>query len=165
MGTSNFRRDLVAEVARSGGTHAPRAGVVLKPRGGGARLGDVVALLVIDRLGRRPVLIGGFLVPEPGPRCVPRSRCPGVNGEPLILERIYPTSCPDRDPSHGGRSLALARAAGSAIGTFATLWALSHLGISGTMWIAAGIAGVGVLVSYFTAPETRGKSLHEAVWL
>lgn len=53
---------------------------------------------------------------------------------------------------------------GSAIGTFATLWALSNLGISGTMWIAAGIAGVGVLVSYFTAPETRGRSLHEAVW-
>jgi MFS transporter, putative metabolite transport protein len=54
---------------------------------------------------------------------------------------------------------------GSAIGTFATLWALCNLGISGTMWIAAGIAGVGVLVSYFTAPETRGRSLHEAVWL
>jgi hypothetical protein len=50
----------------------------LKLRGGGARLGDVVALLVIDRLGRRPVLVGGLLVPEPGPRCVPRSRCPGV---------------------------------------------------------------------------------------
>jgi hypothetical protein len=33
------------------------------------------------------------------------------------------------------------------------------------MWIAAGIAGVGVLVSYFTAPETRGRRLHEAVWL
>jgi uncharacterized membrane protein YuzA (DUF378 family) len=34
-------------------------------------------------------------------------------------------------------------------------------------WIypTAGIAGVGVLVSYFTAPETRGRSLHEAVWL
>jgi hypothetical protein len=53
----------------------------LKLRGGGARLGDVVALLVIDRLGRRPVLIGGFLVPEPGPRCAPRSRCAGVNGD------------------------------------------------------------------------------------
>jgi MFS transporter, putative metabolite transport protein len=51
------------------------------------------------------------------------------------------------------------------IGTFATLWALSNLGISATMWIAAEIAGVGVLVSYFTAPETRGRSLHEAVWL
>jgi hypothetical protein len=34
----------------------------LKLRGGGARLGDVVAFVVIDRLGRRPVLIGGFLV-------------------------------------------------------------------------------------------------------
>ena len=50
---------------------------------------------------------------------------------------------------------------GAAIGTFATLWALSNLGISGTMWI--GIAGMGV-VSH-TAPETRGRSLHEAVWL
>jgi hypothetical protein len=43
----------------------------LKLRGGGARLGDVVALLVIHRLGSRPVIIGGFLVPDPGPRCVP----------------------------------------------------------------------------------------------
>jgi MFS transporter, putative metabolite transport protein len=54
---------------------------------------------------------------------------------------------------------------GAAIGTFATPWALSNLGISGIMWIAAGIAGVGVLASYFTAPETQGRSLHEAVWL
>ena len=54
---------------------------------------------------------------------------------------------------------------GAAIGTFATLWALSNLGISGTMWIDARIAGVGVLVSYFRAPETRGRSLHEAVSL
>jgi MFS transporter, putative metabolite transport protein len=54
---------------------------------------------------------------------------------------------------------------GAAIGTSTTLWALSNLGISGTMWISAGIAGVGVLVSYVTAPATRGKSLHEAVWL
>lgn len=97
------------------------------------------------------MLIGGFLVPEPGPRSVARSRCPGVRPLRDLQRRIYPTRCSDRDPSHGGRSFVRARAGGAAIGSFATLWALSNLGISGTMWIAAGIAGVGV-VSY-TAPE------------
>jgi hypothetical protein len=37
------------------------------------------------------------------------------------------------------------------------------LGISGTMWIAAGIAGVGCGELHGT--ETRGRSLYEAVWL
>lgn len=54
---------------------------------------------------------------------------------------------------------------GAAIGTFATPWALSNLGISGTMWIAAGIAGIGAAVSIFMAPETSGKSLHDAAAL
>jgi putative MFS transporter len=87
-------------------------------------------------------------------------------GGPLILEWIYPTSC-SRPGSEPWRSASCTGTSGvgAAIGTFATLWVLSNLGISGTMWIAARIAGVGVLVSYFTAPETRGRSLHEAVWL
>ena len=137
----------------------------LKLRGGGARLGEVVALLVIDRLGRVPVLIGGFVVPEPGHRCVPRSRCPGVNGGPLILERIYPTSC-SRPRSKPRRSVSCTGTSG--VGA-ATLSPSRHSGlsatwVSATMRIAAEIAGVGVLVSYFTAPATRGRSPHEAVW-
>ena len=88
------------------------------------------------------------------------------NGGPLILERIYPTSC-SRPGSEPRRSVSCTGTSGvgAAIGTFATPWALSTWVSAAIMWIAAGIAGVGVLVSYFTATETRGRSLHEAVWL
>jgi putative MFS transporter len=81
------------------------------------------------------------------------------NGGPLILERIYPTSC-SRPGSEPRRSVSCTGTSGvgPAIGTFATPWALSNLGISGIMWIAAGIAGVSVLVSYFTA--TRAWCRH-----
>jgi putative MFS transporter len=54
---------------------------------------------------------------------------------------------------------------GAAIGTFATPLALTHLGLSGTMWIAAGIALLGAAVSFFMAPETKGQNLEEAAAL
>ncbi|WP_426997757.1 MFS transporter [Pseudarthrobacter sp. N5] len=43
--------------------------------------------------------------------------------------------------------------------------ALTHLGLSGTMWIAAGIALLGAAVGYFMAPETKGQNLEEAAAL
>ncbi len=54
---------------------------------------------------------------------------------------------------------------GAAIGTFATPWALTELGISTTMYIATAIAVVGAVASYFMAPETKGRNLADTARL
>ncbi|EEG10001.1 MFS transporter [Pseudogulbenkiania ferrooxidans] len=50
---------------------------------------------------------------------------------------------------------------GAGLGTFLMPWAMSNLGPSVTILIAAGIAAVGAGVSQWLAPETKGKSLSE----
>lgn len=142
-------------------------------------VGNVVALLVVERLGRRPVLIGGFVVSGLGLAYLALN--PGAslgvvavafavyaifNGGPSILEWIYPNELFPTEirATAVGVCTATSRV-GAAVGTFATPWALEHLGISGTMWVAAAIAGAGALVSQLMAPETRGKTLHEAAGL
>ncbi|MBB5575585.1 MFS transporter [Rhizobium paranaense] len=50
---------------------------------------------------------------------------------------------------------------GAGLGTFLLPWSMTNLGTSGTMLIAAGIAGVGAALSQWLAPETKGKSLSE----
>lgn len=142
-------------------------------------VGNVVALLFVDRLGRRPVLIGGFLVsglglvylainPDASLGMVALAFAVYAifNGGPSILEWIYPNELFPTEIRATAVGLCTGTSrVGAAVGTFATPWALDNIGISGTMWIAAGIAGVGALVSYLMAPETAGKSLHEAASL
>lgn len=50
---------------------------------------------------------------------------------------------------------------GAGLGTFLMPWAMTNLGPSETILIAAGIAAVGAAVSQWLAPETKGKSLSE----
>lgn len=52
-------------------------------------------------------------------------------------------------------------AAFAGMGTFLMPWAMSNLGPSITILIAAGIAAVGAAISQWLAPETKGKSLSE----
>jgi hypothetical protein len=90
----------------------------LKPRGGGTRLGDVVAFLVIDQLWEgRPCSSAVSCCPSPdpdaflGPVALAFAVYVIFNGGPLILDQIYPTSC-SRPRSKPHRSVtARARAA------------------------------------------------------
>lgn len=137
-------------------------------------IGNVVALLLVDRLGRRPVLIGGFAVSALGLLYLAVEPDSGLwmvafafavyavfNGGPSILEWIYPNELFPTEvrATAVGLCTGISRI-GSAIGTFATPWSLASLGLSATMYIAAGIALVGALVSFFMAPETKNKDLH-----
>ncbi|MCX4728879.1 MFS transporter [Streptomyces sp. NBC_01306] len=137
-------------------------------------IGNVVALLLVDRLGRRPVLIGGFAVSALGLLYLAVAPDSGLwmvafafavyavfNGGPSILEWIYPNELFPTEvrATAVGLCTGISRI-GSAIGTFATPWSLASLGLSATMYIAAGIALVGALVSFFMAPETKNKDLH-----
>jgi putative MFS transporter len=54
---------------------------------------------------------------------------------------------------------------GSAIGTWLVPVALLNIGIGNTMYAAAAVSIVGLLVSVWLAPETRGMSLEQAASL
>ncbi len=142
-------------------------------------LGNVIALLVVEKMGRRPVLIGGFAISALGLlylAAFPNSSLLVValafavyaifNGGPSILEWIYPNELFPTEirATAVGLCTATSRIA-AAIGTFATPWALVVLGISTTMYIATAIALVGAVVSYFMAPETKGRTLSETASL
>ena len=142
-------------------------------------VGNVVALLVVDKLGRRPVLIWGFLLSGVGLLFLalfPTAPLGLIalafafyaifNGGPSILEWIYPNELfPTKVRATAVGLCTGTSRIGAAIGTFATPLALTHLGLSGTMWIAAGIALVGAVASYIMAPETKGKNLEDAASL
>lgn len=142
-------------------------------------IGNVVALLVVDKLGRRPVLIWGFILSGVGLMFLaifPTAPLALItlafafyaifNGGPSILEWIYPNELfPTKVRATAVGLCTGTSRIGAAIGTFATPMALTHLGLSGTMWIATGVALVGAGASYFMAPETNGKDLEEAAAL
>lgn len=142
-------------------------------------VGNVVALLVVDKLGRRPVLIWGFILSGVGLLFLalfPTAPLGLIalafafyaifNGGPSILEWIYPNELfPTKVRATAVGLCTGTSRIGAAIGTFATPLALTHLGLSGTMWIAAGIALLGAAVSFFMAPETKGQNLEQAAAL
>lgn len=142
-------------------------------------VGNVVALLVVERMGRRPVLIGGFAVSALGLAYLalfPHSSLWAIalafavyaifNGGPSILEWIYPNELFPTEVRAAavGLCTAISRI-GAAVGTFATPWALTQLGLSTTMWIATAIAVIGAVVSWFMAPETKGRTLQQTARL
>jgi putative MFS transporter len=51
---------------------------------------------------------------------------------------------------------------GAGLGTFLLPWAMTNLGASVSMLIAAVIAGIGAGLSQWLAPETKGISLTDA---
>ncbi len=142
-------------------------------------IGNIVALLLVDRLGRRPILIWGFVISGLGLLYLavwPESSLWMIaiafavyalfNGGPSILEWIYPNELfPTSVRATAVGICTGASRIGAALGTFATPWALANLGLSATMYIAAGIAAVGAVVSIVMAPETRGRELNAAASL
>lgn len=142
-------------------------------------VGNILALLVIDHWGRRPVLIVGFLISALG-LCYlgvfPNASVPAVaaafavyaifNGGPSVLEWIYPNELFPTEirATAVGICTGISRV-GAAIGTWATPFALEKFGIGPTMLIAAAIAVVGAIAGIFMAPETTHQDLHEAAAL
>jgi putative MFS transporter len=54
---------------------------------------------------------------------------------------------------------------GAAIGTWLVPMSLDTIGIGNTMFVAAGVTLLGLIVSVALAPETRAMSLEEATSL
>lgn len=142
-------------------------------------VGCVVACLLVDRIGRRPLIIYSFVLSAVALLLlgVFPNAAPGVIltlfaayavliGGTQILQWVYPNELFPTEVrgSAVGLASSLSRI-GAAIGTYLVPLALSGLGIGVTMLIGGAVTLVGGLISMAWAPETRGMTLGESAAL
>jgi putative MFS transporter len=142
-------------------------------------LGCVASLFLVDRIGRRPLIIHSFvwaglallllgIFPSAAASIilVLFAAYALLIGGTQILQWIYPNELFPTEVrgSAVGLASSLSRI-GAAIGTYLVPKALDHLGIGTTMIVAAVITLVGAAVSVAWAPETRGLTLGECAGL
>ncbi|WP_380180802.1 MFS transporter [Kalamiella sp. sgz302252] len=142
-------------------------------------LGCIVATRLINRLGRRSLLLHSFLWSGLALLLLGWQH----NGAPLtililfgayalfiggaqVLTLVYPNEIFPTEIRAGavGFGTSMSRI-GAAAGTWLVPVSLQSLGVEQTMYIAAGITLFGLLVSWFMAPETTQLNLNEAASL
>lgn len=142
-------------------------------------LGAVIATLLVNRMGRRGLLIHSFLwsgiallalgIFPQAPVVVIMACFLGYAifiGGTQVLQWVYPNELFPTEirGSAVGLASSLSRV-GAAIGTYLVPLSLVTLGIGPTMIIGAAITILGFVVSLIMAPETTGKSLDETASL
>ncbi|MBN9792557.1 MFS transporter [Pseudonocardia sp. TMWB2A] len=142
-------------------------------------VGCVVSLLLVNRMGRRSLIIHSFLwaglamlllgIFPDAPTLVVMGLFVAYAvfiGGSQILQWIYPNELFPTEirGSAVGLASSLSRI-GAAVGTFLVPLSLSGLGIGPTMLIGAVITLLGLVVSWLWAPETRDLGLGEAAAL
>jgi putative MFS transporter len=138
--------------------------------------GVIPAVLLIDRIGRRPVLTIPFAVTGVTLLLLgwlPRGSSILVevcfilfaifNAGSSVLQWVYPSELFPTEvrATALGFGTAVSRI-GAAVGTFLFPIGLARVGVAPLMTIVAAICGIGWLVSVRFAPETRGMSLQAA---
>ena len=140
-----------------------------------ALAGVVLTVLLIDKVGRRTLtvppqwlctvvlaIIGLWSGAPPAAVLVLFLVFSFFNAGYNTLTGIYPGEVfPTEARGIGTGFAAAVSRVGAGLGTFLLPWAMTHIGASGTMLVAAGIAGLGAALSQWLAPETKGKSLTE----
>ncbi|WP_158842835.1 MFS transporter [Saccharothrix deserti] len=142
-------------------------------------LGCAAALLLVNRMGRRPLVIHSFIwsgmallllafFPDAPASVIMLlfAAYAVIIGGTQILQWIYPNELFPTEVrgTAVGIASSLSRI-GAAVGTYLVPVSLAGWGISGTMFAATAISLVGAIVSAFWAPETRGLALHESAAL
>lgn len=138
-------------------------------------IGTFPAMFWLNSLGRRPLLIGSLALMAVGLVILgifPTASIVVIviafglyaffSGGPGILQWLYPN---ELFPTHVrasavGVSISISRV-GTIIATYGTPIFLVEFGVGPTMLVAAGLVLLGLVMSVFMAPETRGKSLLE----
>lgn len=140
-----------------------------------AAVGAVVGLFLVERLGRRQMLIGPFWIQAVALFVV--GLWVGAPAWVIVLAfavyaffnamsgnltAVYPAEVFPTDVRTSGVGLASAASrVGAAIGTWLLPVGLASLGVGPCMVIGAVICVAGALVSQFMAPETTGRTLTE----
>ncbi|BDB62698.1 MULTISPECIES: MFS transporter [Rhodococcus] len=139
-------------------------------------IGLIPAIKLIDRIGRRPLIIWSFalmIIPLTILGLAPGAAIPVVvicfclyaffSGGPSILEWAYPTELFPTEirGTAVGFATSVSRI-GAAVGTYLLPVGLTHLGLGTTMLLGAGVTLIGLLVCIAWAPETKDRSLQEA---
>ncbi|MDQ8708110.1 MFS transporter [Streptomyces sp. LHD-70] len=142
-------------------------------------VGCLIAMPLVNRLGRRTLLIHSFLWSSlallvlglfpTAPAAVVMVLFAGyavVIGGTQVLQWLYPNELFPTEVrgSAVGLASSLSRI-GAAAGTYLVPVALTGWGIGGTMLAAAAVSLAGAVISVLWAPETRGLTLHEAAAL
>lgn len=140
-----------------------------------ALAGVVVSVLLIERIGRRKliipqqwicalvlVIIGLWTSAPPVIILVCFLVFAFFNAMYTALTGVFPGEIFPTEIRGAGTGFATAFSRiGGALGTFALPWSIQNLGIGTSMLIAAGICIVGAVVSQLLAPETMGRALSE----
>ncbi|WP_079227627.1 MFS transporter [Pseudomonas putida] len=142
-------------------------------------LGCLVATLLINRLGRRKMLIHSFLwsglslvllgvFPDASPTTVLVlfGAYAVLIGGAQVLEYVYPNELFPTEirASAVGLATSLSRI-GAAVGTYLVPISLASYGVANTMFAAALISLFGALISWWLAPETSKLDLQQAAAL
>lgn len=141
-----------------------------------AVLGIGLGLVIVNRIGRRPLLISTFVcinVSLIALAVLPLHWAVLVVGLFAAfqffeaagsgLQFVYPSELFPTDLRATGVGIATAMSrVGSATSTFLLPIAAADLGVRGTLGVAVAITLVGLAVSYFLAPETKDLRLAEA---
>lgn len=142
-------------------------------------LGCFVATKLINRLGRRKMLIHSFLwsglalmllgkFPDSAPMIVLIifGFYAVLIGGAQVLTYVYPNELFPTEirATAVGLATSLSRI-GAALGTYLVPISLSNLGIANTMFIAAAVSLFGALISWWLAPETSKLDLQQAASL
>ena len=136
-------------------------------------LGCVPALQLVEKIGRRPLIIWSFALMAlplfvlgfaPGAPVAVIIACfclyAFFSGGPNILEWAYPSELfPTQVRATAIGITTGASRIGAAIGTFLVPFALSGWGVGPTMLVAAVLTALGWLVCLLMAEETKGMSL------
>jgi Sugar phosphate permease len=139
-------------------------------------LGCFPALFLINSMGRRPMLnwsfvfmtlamfILGFFPAAPTIVIISAFALYAFfSGPPSVLDWVYPNELFPTEirASAVGLCTAISRI-GAALGTFLLPFSLKSFGIGPTMLICAVITLIGLILSIFMAPETKGMTLAES---
>jgi MFS transporter, PHS family, inorganic phosphate transporter len=141
--------------------------------------GYIVAVLLLDKVGRRSIQLLGFavmalmflligLIPGVSTTLAPFLVLYGASYfftefGPNMTTFIYPAELFPTEVRTTGHGIC---AGAGKLGAFAGAFLFpdilaSHLGLRGAMVISGAVAAAGLLLTAFTLPETRGKSLEE----
>lgn len=139
-------------------------------------LGCIPALFLINSMGRRPMLnwsfvfmtlamfILGFFPNAPTMIIISAFALYAFfSGPPSVLDWVYPNELFPTEirASAVGLCTAISRI-GAALGTFLLPFSLKTYGIGPTMLICAVITLIGLILSIFMAPETKGMTLAQS---